>query len=59
MFLLYNIIITQYYQSGIYNLPGCSSTSLSHALLVTGYGTFNGYDYWLLKNRYYSAVPQL
>ena len=42
----------QYYQSGIYNLPGCSSSSLTHALLITGYGTYNNYDYWLLKNRY-------
>lgn len=38
---------------GIYDEPECSSSivSLNHAVLVVGYGTDNGKDYWLVKNR--------
>nr|AAF21819.1 silicatein beta [Tethya aurantium] len=40
----------RFYDYGLYNLPGCSSYQLSHALLITGYGSFNGNQYWLVKN---------
>lgn len=40
----------QFYSSGILSVPSCSSTALSHAMVMTGYGTNQGQDYWLLKN---------
>ena len=41
----------QFYYDGVLNVPYCSSTTMSHALVVVGYGTLNGQDYWLVKNR--------
>ncbi|KAF8796072.1 Cathepsin L like protein [Argiope bruennichi] len=40
------------YKSGIYDQPACKSdyNSMSHAVLLVGYGTENGMDYWLIKN---------
>jgi len=42
------------YGGGIYDDPNCGAKGrkLSHAVLVVGYGTENGLDYWLIKNRY-------
>ena len=38
------------YQSGIYYDTRCSRDNITHALLIVGYGTENGMDYWLIRN---------
>jgi Papain family cysteine protease len=40
----------QLYNSGVYNEPKCSRGT-DHAVLIVGYGTVEGRDYWLVKNR--------
>jgi len=38
------------YRSGVWDPRSCSTTNLDHALLIVGYGTLNGKDYWTIKN---------
>ncbi|XP_064455230.1 procathepsin L-like isoform X3 [Ornithodoros turicata] len=38
------------YRDGVYDNPNCGDTYLNHAVVVVGYGTENGTDYWIIKN---------
>ncbi|CAI8023144.1 Silicatein [Geodia barretti] len=42
----------RYYKSGVYSSTQCSSSTLTHAMVVTGYGTYSGTPYYLVKNSY-------
>ena len=45
-----------HYASGVYDVPGCpTNENLNHALVVVGYGTENGVDFWKVKNSWGAA----
>ncbi|XP_026091600.1 cathepsin L1-like [Carassius auratus] len=39
-----------FYSSGIYKESRCNPNNLNHAVLVVGFGSENGKDYWIIKN---------
>ena len=41
--------VFQSYSSGIFNSTKCG-TNLDHAVMVVGWGTAAGVDYWMLRN---------
>ncbi|KAM7384349.1 hypothetical protein PAMA_011613 [Pampus argenteus] len=43
------------YKGGLYNAPDCNPEFINHAVLVVGYGTDNGQDFWLVKNSWGST----
>ncbi|XP_044028788.1 procathepsin L-like isoform X2 [Siniperca chuatsi] len=43
------------YRGGLYNVPNCNPKFINHAVLVVGYGTDGGQDFWLVKNSWGTA----
>jgi len=48
----------QLYAKGIYYEPACSPSLPNHALLLVGYGSLNGQDYWIARNSWGKAWGQ-
>ncbi|XP_034555837.1 cathepsin L1 [Notolabrus celidotus] len=44
-----------FYSSGIYEESSCNPNNLSHAVLLVGYGSEGGKDYWIIKNSWGSS----
>ncbi|XP_023165114.2 cathepsin L1 [Drosophila hydei] len=42
----------QQYSGGIYDDEECNKEEVNHAVVVVGYGSENGRDYWIVKNSY-------
>ena len=38
------------YRSGVYSDKNCTTTKLDHSLLIVGYGSMEGEDYWICQN---------
>jgi cathepsin L len=44
------------YAGGIFDGCNQENPDLDHAVLLVGYGTENGQDYWLVRNRYHTCA---
>jgi cathepsin L len=40
------------YKGGVYNEPACRTNNPTRAVLIVGYGTNSGQDYWIVKNSF-------
>ena len=39
-------------RSGVYSEPNCNPEGIDKGVLAVGYGTLQGVDYWIVRNKY-------
>lgn len=42
--------------AGIFEESNCNANNLNHAVVLVGYGSEGGQDYWIIKNRSEEAI---